>query len=115
MRQVEEAPIAPSVLVLTIVLNGMPFLTHHRAVLEAVAPWQWHIVEGVAVGRADASRPYSSEPLTAFEKNGLSVDGTTEYIDALAAGDARVKVHRKPGGYWRDKIEMINAALAAMP
>ncbi|KAH8096141.1 glycosyl transferase [Aureococcus anophagefferens] len=122
---------APRLVVFTLLLNGMPFITHHRKVLDklelpraARAPgrrparrrrWEWHVVEGVAAGRADAARPYAEDPIPAsFHRGGLSVDGSSEYVDGLAASDARVVVHRpRKGGFWRDKGEMAAAALNA--
>ncbi|KAH8076181.1 glycosyl transferase [Aureococcus anophagefferens] len=79
------------------------------------ARWEWHVVEGVAAGRADAARPYAEDPIPAsFHRGGLSVDGSSEYVDGLAASDARVVVHRpRKGGFWRDKVEMAAAALNA--
>ncbi|CAH0369225.1 unnamed protein product [Pelagomonas calceolata] len=95
--------------VLTLVLNGMPFLAHHHKTLTKLdIEWEWHLVEGLATGRADASSPYSSQDLSDFHRDGLSTDGTSEYIDALARIDGRIHVHRS---LWRDKVEMINKAL----
>lgn len=84
------------------------------AKLSPVAPppdafWEWHVVEGVAAGRADHKNPYSrrtipesySDPVT-----GLSTDGTTEYLDDIVRSDAvesphlvrpRLHVHRRCG------------------
>ena len=111
---------APELLVLTLVLNGMPFLTRHYGVLrETKLRFEWHVVEGLAIGRADASRPYSSRPLP-FHKDGLSIDGTTEYLDNLAETDDRVIVTRncRTDGIlrcaWTDKIAMCNEALRRM-
>ncbi|KAJ1451064.1 hypothetical protein M885DRAFT_570467 [Pelagophyceae sp. CCMP2097] len=102
--------------VFSLVLNGMPFITHHYAMLNALPiSWEWHVVEGVAGGRADAERPYSLAVIPGkFHFNGRSVDGTSEYIDSLSRSDGRVKVHRTNRA-WRDKLEMVNIALAAMP
>lgn len=76
--------------------------------------WEWHIVEGVAVGRANHGDPYSRRriPERYFDPaTGLSVDGTAEYLDDVVAGDVsvdfcsspppwqqRVHVHRRCGG-----------------
>ena len=54
--------------------------------------WRWHVVEGVASGRADHEDPYSRRriPRRYFDPaTGLSVDGTTQYLDEVAAsGDS---------------------------
>jgi len=74
---------------ITIVLNGMPFLHHHaNAFAEAArrlgVHWEWHVVEGVARGRADKLNPYSSRPLGEKVRNdGCSTDGTFEYLNDL--------------------------------
>lgn len=113
----------------TLALNAMPFITHHVPVFrkaakilsERAAPnsksrpglhrhhsppaeafWEWHIVEGVAMGRSDESSPYSRKriPDRYFDPDtGLSVDGTTEYLDGIVGGTGsgaeRVRVHRR--------------------
>ena len=65
--------------------------------------------------RSPSARRYATGeiPEHTFHRAGLSVDGSSEYIDALARGDPRVRVHRAPGGAWRDKIAMATAALEA--
>lgn len=48
--------------------------------------WQWHVVEGVAAGRADYNNPYSTRRIPDYyydSVTGLSVDGTTQYLDDL--------------------------------
>lgn len=69
--------------------------------------WEWHVVEGVATGRANHGSPYSRRriPDRFFDPiTGLSVDGTTEYLDSIVASDfgdkaswgkRRVRVHRR--------------------
>jgi len=101
----------------TIVLNGMPFIERHIDELRKLgAPWHWHIVEGIAElmhdtkwskslgGRADAS----------LHRNGLSIDGTTEYLDRLAAAEPeRVTIyHPPPEQHWQGKLAMVRAPLA---
>ncbi|CAN0531920.1 unnamed protein product, partial [Ectocarpus sp. 8 AP-2014] len=85
--------------------------------------WEWHVVEGVAAGRANHGSPYSRRriPDRFFDPiTGLSVDGTTEYLDSIVASDfgakaswgkRRVRVHRRGRSscLWRDKIQMINS------
>lgn len=51
--------------------------------------WEWHVVEGVAAGRANHAKPYSQRRVREgyFDsETGLSVDGTTQYLDDIAAG-----------------------------
>lgn len=48
--------------------------------------WEWHVVEGVAAGRADGSNPYSRRPISEHYYDsvaGLSVDGTTQYLNEV--------------------------------
>ena len=88
-RPVQEDVAKPPIYFFTIVLNGMPFLQHHAKVFAEAAqqlgvPWEWHVVEGVAVGRADKSNPYSSRPLGEIVRSdGCSTDGTFEYLNDL--------------------------------
>lgn len=110
----------PLVVFVTLVLNGMPFLRHHLSMMLALpgnVDWLWVVVEGVAQRRAHAHRPYAVGPLSAFHRNGLSTDGTTQYLDQVAASlPANVLVvrHPVPGGLWRDKLTMMNAATRAV-
>lgn len=71
--------------------------------------WEWHVVEGVAAGRANNGHPYSRRRISDryFDLGtGLSVDGTTQYLDGLVESGAgtnalsssrprRVYVHRR--------------------
>lgn len=101
----------------TIVLNGMPFIERHIDELRKLPiAWHWHIVEGIADlvhdtkwskslgGRADAS----------LHRDGLSIDGTTDYLDRLAAAEPnRVTIYRPPPGqHWHGKLAMVSAPLA---
>ena len=88
--------------ILTIVLDGMPFIAQHLAVFNRLnIHWQWHIVEGAASNTHCTKwcKPQSGR---------LSKDGTTEYLNQISA-HPRVHVHRKP--LWDGKIEMCNAPL----
>eukprot|EP00903_Cladosiphon_okamuranus_P018662 g17176.t1 len=78
---------------------------------EPVSFWEWHVVEGVAAGRANHGNPYSRRriPDRYFDAGtGLSVDGTTQYLDGLVESGAganalssprprKVYVHRRCG------------------
>lgn len=103
----------------TIVLNGMPFLRHHIDVFEKLAvPWHWHIIEGVASLSHDTAWAvkFGGAVTEAIHRNGLSIDGTSDYIDELKQRyPDRVHVYRKnPGEFWDGKLEMVNAPLAAI-
>ncbi|HEX3974338.1 MAG TPA: glycosyltransferase family 9 protein, partial [Stellaceae bacterium] len=117
-RTAEPSPPPPlTIHFFTIVLNGMPFIASQiDEMLKLPFEWHWHVVEGVASlshdtawsaakgGRIDAS----------FHRNGLSNDGTSEYLDTLArAHPDRITIYRKPAGiFWDGKIEMVRAPLA---
>jgi hypothetical protein len=112
----------------TIVLNGMPFLRYHLPMLQKLTiPWEWHIAEGMADLRHDTA--WSVRKLWTWRKplrlqsagwipqhlhdGGLSIDGTRQYLDEIAASDRRVKVFRAPHGtFWDGKREMVRAACA---
>lgn len=105
----------------TLVLNGMPFIRHHiREILEFdtrraendTFTWEWHIVEGIARGRANHWYPYSNDEIIGFDEDGLSVDGTTQYLDYLAEKFSdNVFIHRPKNTTWIDKIQMVNTVL----
>lgn len=66
--------------------------------------WEWHIVEGVAADRAELGSPYTTRtiPDRYFDRTtGLSVDGTTQYLDSMVNSYGRgpevqrVHVHRR--------------------
>jgi len=98
----------------TIVLNGMPFIRHHIRQFQAIRGsirWQWHIVEGVAAHKHDTAWSHGAIK-ESMHQNGLSVDGTTEYLDSLAFDyPGHVFVHRTSSMFWDGKVEMCNAVL----
>lgn len=101
----------------TIVLNGGPFIRHHIEVFKQLPfKWHWHIIEGVADLKHDTawSLKYGAKITDEIHKNGLSNDGTTEYLDNLAKDyPENITVYRKEGGkFWDGKLEMVNAPLA---
>ena len=101
----------------TIVLNGRPFIEQHIRAFERLPfRWHWHIVEGVAELAHDTawSRAHGGRITGELHRNGLSKDGTSDYLDELAHRfPANVTVYRKPGGaFWDGKQEMVNAPLA---
>lgn len=115
-----EPPTAPPALPVhffTIVLNGMPFIERHIDELRKLSvPWHWHIVEGIAELMHDTkwSKSLGGRAAASLHRNGLSNDGTSEYLDRLAAAEpARVTVYRPaPGHHWQGKLAMVRAPLA---
>src|SRR6185503_8916213 len=93
--------VAMKLVFLTIVLDGMPWVTRHWPEFERLDfDWQWHVVEGAAANTACTSWCAPIAPR-------LSNDGTTQYLDALASYDHRVILHRKE--LWQGKLDMVNA------
>lgn len=91
----------------TIVYNGMPFITAHWPVFRSLpewVDWEWHISEGVS---APVGCTYWVNDLPPS----LSTDGTKEYLDSVADLDHRVKLYRNPK--WSGKNHQINAGLAS--
>ena len=114
MRSVEK-PIP--VHFFTIVLNGNPFIQYHESILPKLwFNWHWHIVEGVASLSHDTAWSVKSGGRVddSFHLNGRSIDGTSEYLDNLAARyPDNITIYRKPDGvFWEGKREMCNAPLA---
>lgn len=100
----------------TIVLNGEPFIRYHEAIFASLPMrWHWHIVEGVASLSHDTAWSLGSggRVLDSVHDQGRSNDGTSAYLDELAARfPDRVTIHRKPlGAFWDGKREMVNAPL----
>ena len=101
----------------TIVLNGMPFVTHHVDVFRNLPfRWHWHVVEGVAELAGDTawSLPAGGAIPAYCHEQGLSVDGTSVYLDELKRlYPNNITVYRKPAGeLWQGKLEMVNAPLS---
>ena len=103
----------------TIVLNGQPFIRHHIEVFKQLPiEWHWHIVEGVADLKNDTawSLQYGGRICDEIHFNGLSNDGTTDYIDQIADQfPDQVTIYRKQNGaFWNGKLEMVNAPLRSI-
>ncbi len=101
----------------TIVLNGKPFIQYHINILNQLPfKWHWHVVEGVADLKNDTawSVKLGGHITEDIHQNGLSKDGTTEYLNELAElYPDQVTIYRKPEGmFWDGKLEMVNAPLA---
>ncbi len=100
----------------TIVLNGEPFIRHHLETFTQLPfRWHWHIIEGVAEHKHDTAwtLAYGGRITDSLHKNGLSNDGTTAYLDEIAAAyPQQVTIYRKPSGMlWDGKLEMVQAPL----
>lgn len=91
------------VVFVTIVLDGMPFITHHYWQWQWLSvPWEWKIAEGVAAPERDTFWVRPMPPR-------LSNDGTTQFLDSIAAFDSRVQLFRK--ALWPGKAAMLNKLL----
>ena len=100
----------------TIVLNGEPFIRHHLDLFRKLPfRWHWHIIEGVADLKHDTAWSLSNGGHVGerFHSDGLSVDGTTAYLDRIAGEfPEHITLYRKPKGrFWDGKLEMVNAPL----
>lgn len=87
----------------TIVLDGMPFITQIWPELKKLNfEWQWHVVEGVSANENCTSWCAQLNPR-------LSEDGTKEYLDSIASVDTRISLYRKE--MWHGKVSMFNEVL----
>jgi hypothetical protein len=87
----------------TIVLDGMPWITSHiQAFNRLKTPWHWYVIEGAA---SNTHCTYWCKP----QSPRLSNDGTTQYLDGLVQ-HPRVTVIRQH--IWDGKVSMCNSALA---
>ena len=103
----------------TIVLNGEPFIRYHLDVFRRLPfTWHWHVVEGVAALVHDTAWSVETGGRVddTAHRAGLSVDGTTAYLDEIASRETeRLSVYRKPGGaFWDGKREMVSAPLSRL-
>jgi hypothetical protein len=104
----------------TIVLNGEPFIRYHLdAFKDLPFRWHWHVVEGVAKLVHDTAWSVASGGTVdeSLQFQGRSNDGTSEYLDRLAAEyPENISIYRKaPGVYWEGKLEMVRAPLPNLP
>jgi glycosyltransferase involved in cell wall biosynthesis len=100
----------------TIVLNGEPFIQYHiEAFKQLPFKWHWHIVEGVADLKNDTawSVNLGGHISEQIHRHGLSIDGTTEYLDELSRKyPQNITIYRKTDGrFWNGKREMVNEPL----
>ena len=100
----------------TIVLNGQPFIEYHIEIFKQLPfKWHWHIIEGVAQLKHDTAWSVSlgGKVTDDIHNQGLSKDGTTEYINTIAQQHPEnITIYRKPEGqFWDGKKEMVQAPL----
>lgn len=89
--------------ILTIVLDGQPYISQHLAEFEKLTiPWRWIIVEGQAQNKADTSWCKPMPPR-------LSVDGTSEYLLSIK-DHQNVRLVQSPS--WPNKTVMVNTGLS---
>ena len=105
---------------LTIVLNGMPFLPLQLEMMASLPfPWHWHVVEGAAelVDDTAWSVPQGGHIPAEYHHDGLSVDGTTTWLDeARQQWPSHISIYRKARGeFWQGKTEMVNRPLSSVP
>lgn len=98
----------------------MPFIKNHLARFAKLStPWHWHLVEGVAELKHDTSWSVRSGGRVSevFHNDGLSIDGTSEYLDEIASEfPGQVSIYRKSrGSFWEGKREMVAAPLSRLP
>lgn len=104
----------------TIVLNGMPFIEYHLEIFKSLKlPWHWHIIEGVADHTHDTAwgKVNGGSIPDECHRHGLSVDGTSDYLDRLAKRHPeKITIYRPPAGkFWDGKLAMVSAPLPNLP
>ena len=86
----------------TIVLDGMPFVTHHLPMLQRLnTDWHWTVVEGVA-------NPVKDTSWCRYMYPRLSMDGTHEYLKSISNHPRVTHVFQDQ---WQGKTEMCNKAI----
>ncbi len=89
----------------TIVLNGMPFIKQQAEIIPDIFD-HWYIIEGYALPINDTAWCRNID-VSKFTNNGLSNDGTSEFIDTLP--DNVTVIRKTSGDFWRGKTEMCNS------
>lgn len=90
--------------VFTIVLDAMPFITKHLDILKATnLDWHWIVVHGAAMNNGSTSWCQPQQPR-------LSIDGTTDYLESLGKFPDRISIAH--GKEWASKDYMVNWALS---
>jgi SAM-dependent methyltransferase len=104
---------------LSIVLNGEPFIRYHIDMLRRLPfRWHWHLVEGMAALHHDTAwaAEFGGQVPESAHLNGLSTDGTSAYLDELAACfPEQISLYRpEKGRLWDGKREMVTAPLSCI-
>ena len=93
----------------TIILNGKHHLLHNNYYQFLLDNFDmWVVVEGVALNTGSTSWCKSLD--TSFHTNGLSNDGTTEFLNNLNSD--KIKIIKNNNGFWSNKDEQVNAAIS---
>lgn len=93
------------VVILTIVLDGMPFIKKHLDTFERLPiQWEWRVAEGASANTHCTAWCKPQAPR-------LSRDSTTEYLNSLV-DHPRVKLFRRQ--LWDGKVSMFNACLTGL-
>lgn len=94
--------------ILTIVLDGLPFLPMQLATFNRIdtnlVDWTWHIVEGAAMNNGSTAWCKPQQPR-------LSRDGSSEFLAGLR-GHPRIRLYQRQ--MWNSKDEMVNTPLATI-
>ena len=93
----------------TIIFNGLHHLLHNDYA-EYLAPFldKWVFVEGLSL--PGGSTRWCKQVPEEYHKNGRSVDGTIEFLQAFAQKHPNVAFFSKEGP-WSSKDEMVNVAM----
>lgn len=89
----------------------MPFIAQQYEIIPKVFD-EWIIVEGYSKPVLDTAWCKEID-INKFTINGLSNDGTTEFLDRIKSD--KIRIIRKPEGeFWNGKTEMCNAAVKGL-
>lgn len=101
-NQEKRVEIEMTLNILTICLNGEPFIERHLPIFKSLdIPWQWSISEGQSAN-VNCSRWCKKMP------SGLSTDGSHEYFESIR-GHPKVSITSR--AWWQGgKREMVNLA-----
>lgn len=95
----------------TLVLNGMPFIKEQAKIIPEVFD-KWYVVEGAAQpnNKIDYNAAGHKTISSNFHCNGLSIDGTKEFLDELILEyPNKIEVIRPERLFWDGKTEMCNS------
>jgi hypothetical protein len=91
----------------TPVLNGMSFLKKQYNFIPNMFD-HWYIIEGVLNNKNDGCHNGNVVVDQFVDKNFLSIDGTTEYLDSIKCNNISIIRKNKP---WDGYVEMANAIM----